>query len=130
VHFDAHYDTYDDFPSWYGVTDSAGHWASRSVHEHHVDAHRSVQIGIRGHGYGEDDGHTSRELGYRIVTQCRQEDHPLDHTGKHHLPYHASVILLAGAGSKQQVQAVVRGCCAYAAQGFCEEGMLHGFLST
>jgi len=67
VHFDAHYDTYDDFPSWYGVTDSAGHWASRSVHEHHVDATRSVQIGIRGHGYGEDDGHTSRELGYRIV---------------------------------------------------------------
>jgi guanidinopropionase len=67
VHFDAHYDTYDDFPSWYGVTDSAGHWASRSVHEHHVEATRSVQIGIRGHGYGPDDGHTSRELGYRIV---------------------------------------------------------------
>ncbi|HEU4355813.1 MAG TPA: arginase family protein [Actinomycetota bacterium] len=37
------------------------------MHEHHVDATRSVQIGIRGHGYGEDDGHTSRELGYRIV---------------------------------------------------------------
>lgn len=67
VHLDAHYDTYDDFPSWYGVTDSAGHWASRSVHERHVDATHSVQIGISGHGYGEDDGHTSRELGYRIV---------------------------------------------------------------
>ncbi len=67
VHFDAHYDTYDDFPSWYGVTDSAGHWASRSVHERHVDAHRSIQIGIRGHEYSEDDGHTSKELGYQIV---------------------------------------------------------------
>lgn len=78
VHFDAHYDTYDDFPSWYGVTDSAGHWASRSVHEHHVDAHRSVQIGIRGHGYGEDDGHTSRELGYRIVDRDEFEELGID----------------------------------------------------
>ena len=44
-----------------------GGLAARPRHEHHVDAHRSVQIGIRGHAYAEDDGHTSRELGYRIV---------------------------------------------------------------
>lgn len=67
VHFDAHYDTYDDYPTWYGARDSAGHWASRSVHERHVDATRSIQIGIRGHDYSTDPGHTSRELGYRIV---------------------------------------------------------------
>ena len=35
VHFDAHYDTYDDLPNWYGAYDSAGHWASKSVHEQH-----------------------------------------------------------------------------------------------
>ena len=74
VHFDAHYDTYDDFPNWYGVADSAGHWASRSVHERHVDATRSVQIGIRGHDVWMDPGKTSRELGYRIVTKDEFDD--------------------------------------------------------
>ena len=74
VHFDAHYDTYDDFPNWYGVADSAGHWASKSVHERHVDATRSVQIGIRGHDVWMDPGKTSRELGYRIVTKDEFDD--------------------------------------------------------
>jgi guanidinopropionase len=74
VHFDAHYDTYDDFPNWYGVADSAGHWASRSVHERHVDATHSVQIGIRGHDVWMDPGKTSRELGYRIVTKDEFDD--------------------------------------------------------
>lgn len=74
VHFDAHYDTYDDFPNWYGASDSAGHWASKSVHEHHVDATRSVQIGIRGHDVWMDPGKTSRELGYRIVTKDEFDD--------------------------------------------------------
>lgn len=74
VHFDAHYDTYDDFPNWYGARDSAGHWASKSVHEQHVDATRSVQIGIRGHDVWMDPGKTSRELGYRIVTKDEFDD--------------------------------------------------------
>jgi guanidinopropionase len=74
VHFDAHYDTYDDFPNWYGARDSAGHWASKSVHERHVDATRSVQIGIRGHDVWMDPGKTSRELGYRIVTKDEFDD--------------------------------------------------------
>jgi guanidinopropionase len=74
VHFDAHYDTYDDFPNWYGALDSAGHWASKSVHEGHVDATRSVQIGIRGHDWWMDPGRTSRELGYRIVTKDEFDD--------------------------------------------------------
>ncbi len=74
VHFDAHYDTYDDFPNWYGAYDSAGHWASKSVHEQHVDATRSVQIGIRGHDVWMDPGKTSRELGYRIVTKDEFDD--------------------------------------------------------
>jgi len=74
VHFDAHYDTYDDFPNWYGAYDSAGHWASKSVHERHVDATRSIQIGIRGHDVWMDPGKTSRELGYRIVTKDEFDD--------------------------------------------------------
>jgi guanidinopropionase len=74
VHFDAHYDTYDDFPNWYGAYDSAGHWASRSVHERHVDATKSIQIGIRGHDVWMDPGKTSRELGYRIVTKDEFDD--------------------------------------------------------
>lgn len=74
VHFDAHYDSYDEFPNWYGALDSAGHWASRSVHEQHVDATRSVQLGIRGHDVWLDPGKTSRELGYRIVTKDEFDD--------------------------------------------------------
>lgn len=74
VHFDAHYDTYDDFPNWYGARESAGHWASLSVHERHVDATRSVQLGIRGHDVWMDPGKTSRELGYRIVTKEEFDD--------------------------------------------------------
>ena len=80
VHFDAHYDTYDDFPSWYGARRSAGHWASLSVHEGHVDATRSVQIGIRGHDVWMDPGKTSRELGYRIVPKREFDDLGVDET--------------------------------------------------
>lgn len=44
------------------------------MHEHHVDATRSVQIGIRGHDVWMDPGKTSRELGYRIVTKDEFDD--------------------------------------------------------
>lgn len=80
VHFDAHYDSYDDFPNWYGAYDSAGHWASKSVHERHVDATRSVQIGMRGHDIWMDPGRTSRELGYRIVSKDEFDDLGVEQT--------------------------------------------------
>ena len=51
-----------------------GHWASKSVHERHVDATHSVQIGIRGQDVWMDPGKTSRELGYRIVTKDEFDD--------------------------------------------------------
>ena len=44
------------------------------MHEQHVDATRSVQIGIRGHDVWMDPGKTSRELGYRIVTKDEFDD--------------------------------------------------------
>jgi len=50
--------------------DSSGHWASKSVHEQHVGATRSVQIGIRSHDVWMDPGRTSRELGHRIVKEA------------------------------------------------------------
>lgn len=66
VHFDAHHDTYDGLPHWLGAVDSAAHWASRSAREGRVDAARSVQIGMRGHGDSDNDAEASTELGYRV----------------------------------------------------------------
>jgi guanidinopropionase len=67
VHLDAHYDTFDRAETWYGVVDSAGHWASRAVREGLVDASRSVQVGRRGHPSRWAHLNVSRELGYRVI---------------------------------------------------------------
>jgi guanidinopropionase len=74
VHFDAHHDTYDALPDWLGVVDSAAHWASRAAREGHVDAARSVQIGMRGHGDSDNDAAQSEELGYRVVTRAELKE--------------------------------------------------------
>ena len=45
------------------------------MHERHVDATRSIQVGIRGNSHRADPGRTSRELsGYRIVTKDEFDD--------------------------------------------------------
>jgi guanidinopropionase len=70
VHFDAHHDTYDGLSSWLGAVDSAGHWASRAVREGHVDASKSVQIGMRGHSDADNAAARSSELGYQVITRA------------------------------------------------------------
>jgi guanidinopropionase len=67
VHFDAHYDTFDRMPDWFGVVDSAGHWASRVVHEGLVDPTHSLLVGRRGHLSAFAQTAVSEELGYRVI---------------------------------------------------------------
>jgi guanidinopropionase len=78
VHFDAHHDTYESLPHWLGAVDSAAHWASKSVLEGHVDAGRSVQIGMRGHGDSDNDAEVSTQLGYRVIGKAEVDDIGID----------------------------------------------------
>ncbi len=48
LHLDAHTDCFDNLDHWLGAKKSAAHWASYLVKEGHVDASKSVQIGMRG----------------------------------------------------------------------------------
>lgn len=67
VHFDSHTDAYHHLPHWLGNRRSAAHWASYTVAEGHVDAHRSTQIGIRPNVGTPGSRTASEELGYRII---------------------------------------------------------------
>jgi guanidinopropionase len=67
VHFDAHTDTYHHVPHWLGNRRSAAHWASYTVTEGHVDAHRSTQLGIRPNAGTPGSRSASEELGYRVI---------------------------------------------------------------
>lgn len=67
IHFDSHTDAYEQMPHWLGSVRSAAHWAAYLVRECHVDASRSLQIGIRGNTKTLDYRAASDDLGYRVV---------------------------------------------------------------
>ncbi len=68
LHFDAHTDAYHNLDHFLGAVKSAAHWASYLVRDGHVDATRSVQIGIRGNVRTLDWLEPSHELGYEVIT--------------------------------------------------------------
>src|SRR5438445_128062 len=74
VHLDAHLDTYDRMDTWFGVVDSAAHWASKAVHERLVDPGRSTQLGMRGHMSPWTQANVSDELGYLVLEKARCDD--------------------------------------------------------
>ena len=78
VHLDAHLDSYDNMDSWFGVSDSAAHWASKAVHEHLVDPSHSIQLGMRGHLSPWTQANVSEELGYLVLEKARCEELGLD----------------------------------------------------
>src|SRR5204862_8129705 len=61
VHLDAHADVWD---AYYGARYFHGTVFKRAVEERLVDAHASVQAGMRGTLYGESDVEEPRRLGY------------------------------------------------------------------
>jgi guanidinopropionase len=78
VHLDAHLDSYDHMDSWFGVSDSAAHWASKAVHEHLVDPSHSIQLGMRGHLSPWTQANVSEELGYLVLEKARCEELGVD----------------------------------------------------
>ncbi len=78
VHVDAHTDTYDRMGSWFGVVDSAAHWASRAVHEGLVDPAASIQLGMRGHLSAWGQSGVSDELGYLVIEKAACDEIGLD----------------------------------------------------
>lgn len=78
LHFDAHLDSYHHLEHWMGARKSAAHWASYLVKNGHVDAAKSVQIGIRGNTRTPDWLDPSYELGYEVLTKKRCEEIGID----------------------------------------------------
>jgi guanidinopropionase len=74
VHFDAHTDAFDHLDHFLGAKKSAAHWASYLVRDGHVDATRSVQIGIRGNPRTLDWLEPSYALGYEVITKERYDE--------------------------------------------------------
>lgn len=74
LHIDAHTDTFDMLDHFLGAKDSAAHWGSYLVKEGHVDATRSVQIGLRGHIRSLDWLQSSYDLGYEVITMQRYRE--------------------------------------------------------
>ena len=68
LHLDAHTDTFESLDHFLGARDSAAHWASYLVHEGHVDASTSLQIGLRGNVRRLDWLEPSHRLGYHVIT--------------------------------------------------------------
>lgn len=66
IHFDSHSDTWDSY--FDGKRYSAGTIFRRAVEEGIVDPLRSIQVGLRGSLFRDDDVSQSVALGYRVVT--------------------------------------------------------------
>ncbi len=67
LHFDAHTDAFEQIPHFLGAYKSAAHWAAYLVRDCHVEATRSVQLGIRGYPRTLDWTKTSTDLGYEMI---------------------------------------------------------------
>ena len=74
LHFDAHTDAYEQIPHFLGAKKSAAHWAAYLVRDGHIDATRSVQIGMRGNPRTLDWRKPSVELGYEMITMERYRE--------------------------------------------------------
>ena len=80
LQFDAHTDCYDHLEHWFGNRRSAAHWASYVVHEGHIDAERSVQLGIRGNASILNPEQYPESLGYRVIPMDEFEQLGVDAT--------------------------------------------------
>ena len=74
LHFDAHTDTYETLDHFFGAKKSAAHWGAYLVRQGHVDATKSVQIGLRGNTRTLNWLQTSYDLGYEVITMDRYRE--------------------------------------------------------
>jgi agmatinase len=76
LHFDSHTDTWDTY--FAGQRHSAGTAFRRGVEEGVIDARASMQIGMRGSLFSNQDIQQSLDLGYEVVTTDQMLDGGLD----------------------------------------------------
>ena len=74
LHLDAHTDTFEQLDHFLGAKKSAAHWGSYLVRQGHVDATKSVQIGLRGNTRSLDWLQPSYDLGYEVITMDRYRE--------------------------------------------------------
>jgi len=74
LHFDAHTDAFEHIDHFLGARKSAAHWASYLVRQGHVDATKSVQLGIRGNPRTLDWLEPSHALGYEVITKEKYDE--------------------------------------------------------
>ncbi len=74
LHLDAHTDVYEHLDHWLGAKKSAAHWGSYLVHQGNVNAHKSVQIGMRGNTRTLDWLQPSYDLGYEVIDMERYRE--------------------------------------------------------
>ena len=65
VHFDAHFDTID---SYFGKKYNHGTVFKRALEEGLIDVEHSIQVGMRGTFYSEEDLTGSEDLGFEVIT--------------------------------------------------------------
>lgn len=65
VHFDSHFDTLD---SYFGNKYNHGTVFKRALEEGLIDVEHSIQIGMRGTFYSEEDLTGSEKLGFKVIT--------------------------------------------------------------
>jgi arginase family enzyme len=80
LHFDSHTDTWDAY--FAGQRHSAGTAFRRGVEEGVIDARASMQIGMRGSLFSNQDIQQSLDLGYEVVTTDQMLDGGLEALGR------------------------------------------------
>lgn len=76
LHFDSHTDTWDTY--FAGQRHSAGTAFRRGVEEGWIDARASLQVGMRGSLFSDQDIQQSLDLGYEVVTTDQMLDAGID----------------------------------------------------
>ncbi|MCQ4636303.1 agmatinase [Anaerovorax odorimutans] len=71
VHFDSHFDTID---SYFGKKYNHGTVFKRALEEGLIDVEHSIQVGMRGTFYSEDDLTDSSKLGFKVITSFEMRE--------------------------------------------------------
>ena len=94
LHFDSHTDTWDTYCA--GQRHSAGTAFRRGVEEGFIDARASMQIGMRGSLFSNQDIQQSLDLGYEVVTTDQMLDAGVEALGRRILDkFHGRKVFLS-----------------------------------
>ena len=79
VHFDSHFDTIDEY---FGKKYNHGTVFRRALEEGLIDVEHSIQVGMRGTFYSDEDINGSKHLGFEVITSFEMREIGIDETIK------------------------------------------------